>query len=63
MLYHHLPHAVALMRAEPNWRRWGPLIAQIPEHAREECTTYLRQEAKKRQLWERVKPSASSSAR
>ena len=52
--YHHLEHALALMRAEKNWRLWGPLIERIPEHAREECRAWLREEAKRRQLRERA---------
>ena len=53
-IYHHLSHALSVMAREPNYRKWAPLIEALPESAREECRTWLRQEARKRQLRDRA---------
>lgn len=49
-LYTHLSHALTIMRAEPDYRKWGPLIEAVPECARQEVRDWLHQEATKRQL-------------
>jgi hypothetical protein len=54
-IYYHLDRAIAVMRAEPNYRKWGPLIDAIEDKsAREACRAWLREEARKRQMFERM---------
>lgn len=45
-VYHHLTHALRIMRIEPDFRRWGPLIDALPPEARDEVRIWLRQEAR-----------------
>lgn len=52
-IHYHLDHALAVMKAEKDWRKWAPLIEAIPEPAREPCRLWLREEAKRRQLQSR----------
>ena len=52
-VYQYLSHALRIMRDEPNWRCWGPLVAKLPDPEQTEVRTFLRIEARKRQLHER----------
>lgn len=56
-VFHHLHHALAIMQAQANWRLWGALIASLPTEAQEEVRTFLRSEARKRQLHENAQLS------
>jgi hypothetical protein len=52
-VYQHLGHALAIMRAEPNYRKWGPLIEALPAEARDEVREWLRDQARLLQAAER----------
>lgn len=58
-VHYHLSHALDVMRREKDYRKWGPLIDALPDAAREPCRLWLREEARKRQMFERVSGAAA----
>lgn len=52
-VYQHLGRALAIMRAEPDYRKWGPLIEALPAEARDEVREWLRDQARLLQAAER----------
>jgi hypothetical protein len=64
-VYRHLTHALRIMRIEPDFRKWGPLIDALTPEQQEECRTWLREEARMKRMpaqlpASRVSPPASS---
>lgn len=52
-VYLHLGHALRIMKAEPDYRKWGPLIGALPDDAREEVRAWLFVEAQKIRSFQR----------
>lgn len=46
-LYRHLGHAMRILKTEPDYRKWGPLIERVPAGARAEVRGWLYVEAQK----------------
>lgn len=44
-VYHHLEHALRIMRSEPEWRKWGPLIDALTPDQQAEVRPWLRVQA------------------
>lgn len=44
-VYHHLSHALRIMRQEPDWRKWGPLIDALTPEQQAEVRPWLRERA------------------
>lgn len=42
-VYTHLHHALRIMRQEPNFRRWGPLIDALTPEQQAEVRPWLRE--------------------
>lgn len=59
MVSYHLDWAIKIMREQHNYRLWGPLIDALPDAAREPCRAWLREEARKRQMFDRVQGAAA----
>jgi hypothetical protein len=53
MIYHHLAHALAIMRKESDYRKWGPLIDALTPEQQAEVRPWLRVQAKIAQRRER----------
>lgn len=47
-VYHHLAHALRIMREEADWRNWGQLIDALTPEQQAEVRPWLRQEAQRR---------------
>jgi hypothetical protein len=45
-VYHHLEHALRIMRTEPDYRKWGPLIDALTPDQQAEVRPWLRVQAK-----------------
>lgn len=45
MIYHHLHHALRIMRQESDWRKWGPLIDALTTEQQNEVRPWLRERA------------------
>lgn len=64
-VYHHLTHALRIMRTEPDYTKWGPLLDMLTPEAQAECRPWLREEVRMKRLptsprASRVSPPASS---
>lgn len=46
MIYHHLHHALRIMRQQADFREWGPMIDALPAEAQDEVRTFLRDRAR-----------------
>lgn len=46
MIYHHLHHALRIMRQESDWRKWGPLIDALAPEQQAEVRPFLRDRAR-----------------
>lgn len=60
-VYHHLTHALRIMRIEPDYRKWGPLIDALTPEQQAECRPWLREEARMKRL--PAQPQASRVSR
>jgi len=65
-VYHHLGKALAIIRREPDFMKWGPLIDALTPEEQAECRPWLRMQARlakrRREPASRASPPASSPA-
>lgn len=45
-VYRHLGKALEIMRSQPDWRQWGPLIDKLTPEEQAEVRPWLRDRAK-----------------
>ena len=60
-VYLHLDHALRILKAEPDYRKWGPLIERVPDTARDEVRDWLyvvAQKIRAFQRWQAAQPQA-----
>lgn len=66
MVYRHLSHALRIMRQEPDFTKWGPLIDQLTPEEQAEVRPWLRDRARialyRRQATSASRPAASPAS-
>jgi hypothetical protein len=59
-VYHHLAHALRIMRIEPDYTKWGPLLDMLTPEAQAECRPWLREEVRMKRLPRQPRASRES---
>jgi len=59
-VYHHLTHALRIMRIEPDYTKWGPLLDKLTPEAQAECRPWLREEVRMKRLPRQPRDSRGS---
>gem|GEM_PF-4817970 len=59
-VYRHLTHAMAIMRREPDYRKWGPMIDALTPEEQAECRSWLRVQAEMARARQRARASKAS---